>query len=141
MQAFDNVSAIGIGRNGKGGTVSKVVHFEIPAEDTGRAKEFWGSLFGLQFQSYEGPVEYHMFQNDDQTGGGIYPRQQGEKGLISYFNTEDIDAVSRQIKDLGGKAEDKQSVPGMGWFARAEDTEGNSFSLWQSDESAPAPDS
>jgi predicted enzyme related to lactoylglutathione lyase len=120
--------------------VSKIVHFEIPAEDTARAKEFWGSLFGLEFQTYEGPVEYHMFQNDDQTGGGIYPRQQGEKGLISYFNTEDIDATSRRIEELGGKVEAKAPVPGMGWFARAEDTEGNAFSLWQSDESAPAPE-
>ena len=41
---------------------------------------------------------------------------------------------------MGGKAEDKEPVPGMGWYARAEDTEGNSFSLWQSDEHAPAPE-
>jgi predicted enzyme related to lactoylglutathione lyase len=119
---------------------AKVVHFEIPADDTGRATQFWGSLFGLQFQQYEGPVEYHMFQNDDQSGGGIYPRQQGEKGLISYFNTDDIDAASKQIKDLGGTVEPKEPVPGMGWYARAQDTEGNPFSIWQSDESAPAPE-
>jgi uncharacterized protein len=116
---------------------AKVVHFEIPAKDTGRAKEFWGTLFGLQFQTYEGPMEYHMFQNDDQSGGGIYPQQQGEKGLISYFNTDDIDATSKRIKELGGTVEEKSPVPGMGWFVRAQDTEGNPFSLWQSDESAP----
>jgi uncharacterized protein len=120
--------------------MSKIVHFEVPATDTGRAKEFWGSLFGLQFQTFEGPVEYHMFQNDDQTGGGIYPQQQGEKGLITYFNVDDIDSARQQVQDLGGKAEDKAPVPGMGWYARAEDTEGNEFSLWQSDENAPAPE-
>ena len=117
--------------------MTKIVHFEIPAQDTGRAKEFWGSLFGVQFQTYEGPVEYHMFQNDDQTGGGIFPQQQGEKGLITYFGVEDIDAARAKVEELGGKAEDKAPVPGMGWFARAEDTEGNEFSLWQSDENAP----
>ena len=120
--------------------MSKIVHFEVPAKDTGRAKEFWGSLFGVQFQTFEGPTEYHMFQNDDQTGGGIYPQQQGEKGLITYFSVGDIDSARKQIQDLGGKAEDKEPVPGMGWYARAEDTEGNEFSLWQSDESAPAPE-
>ena len=120
--------------------MSKIVHFEVPASDTGRAKEFWGSLFGVEFQTYEGPVEYHMFQNDDQTGGGVYPRQQGEQGLITYFAVDDIDAARDRIQELGGKAEDKDSVPGMGWFARAEDTEGNSFSLWQTDENAPAPE-
>ena len=29
-------------------------------------------------------------------------------------------------------------IPHVGWFARCSDTEGNSFSLYQSDESAPA---
>ena len=120
--------------------MSKIVHFEIPADDTGRAKEFWGSLFGIDFQTVEGPFEYHMFQNDDQTGGGIYPRQSGEKGPITYFNADDIDAMRGRIEELGGSAEEKQAVPGMGWFARAEDTEGNSFSLWQSDPSAAPPE-
>jgi uncharacterized protein len=120
--------------------MAKIVHFEVPAGDTGRAKEFWGSLFGVEFQTYEGPVEYHMFQNDDQTGGGVYPRQSGEQGLITYFAVDDIDAARAKVQELGGKAEEKDPVPGMGWYARAEDTEGNSFSLWQNDENAPAPE-
>jgi predicted enzyme related to lactoylglutathione lyase len=120
--------------------LSKIVHFEVPAQDTGRAKQFWGSLFGVQFQTYEGPVEYHMFQNDDQTGGAVYPQQAGEQGLITYFNVDDIDSARQRIEQLGGKAEDKEPVPGMGWYARAEDTEGNPFSLWQTDENAPAPE-
>jgi predicted enzyme related to lactoylglutathione lyase len=120
--------------------VSKIVHFEVPAADTSRAKEFWSALFGVQFQSYDGPTEYHMFQNDDQTGGAVYPQQEGEKGLITYFNVDDIDSAKAKVEELGGKTEDKHPVPGMGWFARAEDTEGNAFSLWQSDENAPTED-
>ncbi len=116
--------------------MSKIVHFEVPAKDTGRAKEFWGSLFGVEFQTYEGPVENHMFQNDDQTGGAVYSRQQGEKGLTTYFSVGDIEATRKKIEDLGGKAEPKSPVPGMGWYARATDTEGNAFSIWHSDESA-----
>jgi uncharacterized protein len=117
--------------------MSKIVHFEIPAKDTGRAKEFWGTLFGYQFQSMEGPVEYHMFQTGEQEGGGIYPQQQGETGLVTYFNVDDIDTATQKIQELGGKTEEKHSVGGMGWFIRAEDTEGNAFSLWQGDENAP----
>jgi|SRR5215216_5038405 len=104
--------------------MSKIVHFEIPAEDTRRAKEFWSSLFDVEFKTYDGPVEYHMFQNDDQSGGGLYPRQEGEKGLITYFGVDDIDATRAKVQELGGKAEDKAPVPGMGWYARVEDTEG-----------------
>ena len=30
----------------------KMVHVEIPAKDSAQAKEFYGGLFGWQFQSY-----------------------------------------------------------------------------------------
>jgi predicted enzyme related to lactoylglutathione lyase len=117
-----------------------IVHFEIPAEDTARAKSFWGTLMGYQFQSMDGPTEYHMFQTGENQGGGIYPQQQGETGLITYFNVEDIDQARQQVQELGGSTEEKEPVPGMGWYARAQDTEGNAFSLWQSDENAPVPE-
>jgi uncharacterized protein len=118
--------------------MTKIVHFEIPADDTGRAQEFWTGMFGVQFQSYDGPVEYHMFSNEDQTGGGLMPRQQGQDGLVVYFGTDDIDAAMEKAKQLGGSTDEKHSVPGMGWFAQAKDTEGNRFSFWQPDENAPA---
>jgi predicted enzyme related to lactoylglutathione lyase len=117
--------------------MSRIVHFEIPADDTARARTFWGTLFGYEIQTMEGPQEYHMFQTGENEGGGIYPRQQGETGLITYFNVDDIDAARQKVQELGGKVEDKAPVPRMGWFARATDTEGNEFSLWQGDENAP----
>jgi uncharacterized protein len=115
----------------------KLVHIELPADDTGRARSFWSDLAGWQYQSWDGPVEYHMFQGDP--GGAIYPRQEGETGIIVYFESDDIDADIDKIKSLGGSADAKQPIPGIGWYARAKDTEGNPFSLFQSDESVPAP--
>jgi uncharacterized protein len=124
--------------------MAKIVHFEIPADDTSRAREFWTGLFGIQWQTYDGPVEYHVFSNEDQagdqTGGGLMPRQPGQDGLVVYFAVEDIDAAREKVKQLGGTAEDKDPVPGLGWFARATDTEGNGFSFWESDENAPTPE-
>ncbi len=35
------------------------VHIELPAKDSATAKEFYGSLFGWQFQSF-GDMDYHM---------------------------------------------------------------------------------
>ena len=46
----------------------QVVHFEIPADDTTKGREFWGSLFGWQFEAFPGPFEYHMARISDQTG-------------------------------------------------------------------------
>jgi uncharacterized protein len=112
----------------------KLVHFEVPAKDTGRAQDFYKSMFGWQFQAMEGPVEYHMTQLEETMGGGIFPGDPG--AIVVYFDVDDIkDGVSR-VKELGGKADDPEPVPGMGWFARAQDTEGNPIGIWQTDPSA-----
>ena len=120
--------------------MSRVVHFEIPADDTARAKEFWSGMFGVEWQSYDGPTEYYMFSNEDQqSGGGLMPRE-GQNGLVIYFPVEDLDAAREKVQQLGGSAEEKNPVPGLGWFAHAMDSEGNAFSMWQNDENAPAPE-
>ena len=108
---------------------AKVVHFEIPADDTTRAREFWTKMFGVEFQSYDGPIEYHMFQNDDeQSGGGLMPRMEGQEGLVIYFATEDIDATLDKVREAGGTVEnEKMPVPGMGWFAHVTRHRGQSL--------------
>lgn len=42
----------------------KMVHLEIPAGDTAKAREFWGSLFGWQFEEFPGPSEYHVTRGE-----------------------------------------------------------------------------
>ena len=103
----------------------KLVHFEVPAGDTARAKEFWGSLFGWSFKTYEGPNEYHMIEGTE-PGGGLMPAQPGQSGLTVYFDTDDIEATSGQVESLGGSVVmGKTPIPSMGWFAVCKDTEGN----------------
>jgi predicted enzyme related to lactoylglutathione lyase len=113
----------------------RLVHFELPAEDTERAKEFYGSLFGWSYETWEGPVEYHMTKAGGDPGGAIYPSQSGESGPLVYFDVDDIQAAVKQVKKLGGKADDAYPIPTIGWYARCRDTEGNPFSLFQTDES------
>ena len=115
----------------------RLVHFEIPAEDTARAQEFYEQLFGWSFQSWDGPVEYRMTQAGGDPGGAIYKTEGRPAGPIVYFDTDDIDAHVARVRDLGGRAEDKMPIPGVGWMAACHDTEGNEVRLFQSDESAP----
>jgi len=119
----------------------KIVHVEIPADDTQRAMKFWGALAGWSFKNYaegaEGAPEYNMFEGEP--GGAIYPSREGEKGFTVYFETDDIDAEIDRIRELGGNTEEKMPVPSMGWFAHGKDTEGNPFGVWQNDENAPVP--
>jgi uncharacterized protein len=117
----------------------EVVHLEIPADDTGKAREFWGGLFGWQFESFPGPSEYHMTQISEQTGGAITNMEPGKRGTRAYFAVDEINAGAARVQELGGEAGEPAPVPGMGWFAVCKDTSGNEFGLWQSDTSAPAP--
>jgi predicted enzyme related to lactoylglutathione lyase len=114
----------------------KIVHIELPATDTARARNFWSRLAGWKFTDWEGGPEYHMFEGEP--GGAIYPTEGEVDGPIIYFGSGDIDADIAAIRELGGQAEDKSPIPGVGWFARFHDTEGNHFSLFQTDDSVPA---
>jgi predicted enzyme related to lactoylglutathione lyase len=118
----------------------QIVHFEIPADDTARGRQFWGSLFGWQFQSVPGPFEYHMTEiSPGRTGGAITNMEPGKRGTRAYFDVEDVEAGAARVRELGGEADEPRPVPGMGWFSTCRDPQGNDFGLWQNDESAQAP--
>ena len=119
--------------------MNTIVHFELPAADAARAQGFWTGVFGWKFQSWQGPIEYHMLDGGE-PGGAVYPSEElAGTGPIVYFGTDDIDAAVVRVRDNGGEAEDKQPIPTVGWFARCKDTEGNAFSLFQEDDSVPMP--
>jgi predicted enzyme related to lactoylglutathione lyase len=116
------------------------VHIEIPADDTGKSREFYGSLLGWQFDAFPGPFEYHMAQIGEQQGAAITNMEPGKHGTRAYFLVDDINAGAARVKELGGEANDPGPVPNMGWFATCKDPHGNEFGLWQVDTSAPAPE-
>ena len=114
----------------------KLVHFEIGAENADRAQGFWSGVFGWEVGPPMSPeMDYRMFQTGEGQGGAISAGDE-TGNLLVYFDTDDIDASRAKVQELGGEAGDKQPVPGHGWMAHCRDTEGNAFSLWQSDESA-----
>jgi predicted enzyme related to lactoylglutathione lyase len=115
----------------------KIVHFELPSADVDRAAAFWSGLFGWKFgdSAMEG-FDYRMTQVAEDQGGAIFPSDKAGAGPIVYYDTDDIEGSIAQVRELGGTADEKQPVPTHGWFAACKDTEGNSFSLWQSDETA-----
>ena len=57
---------------------SSVVWFELPAEDTNRAQEFYAQLLGWKFEPF-GEEDYHMSAD---ARGAVYGAP-GEKGLLA----------------------------------------------------------
>ncbi len=114
-------------------------HFEIPADDVGRAKTFYSELFGWQITPAQGFEDYWLIQTGDEQdlGGGLMARQAPGQAPVSYVQVGSVADYAAKVEELGGKVIIPRSpVPGMGWFAHFQDTEGNVFALWESDESA-----
>ena len=119
--------------------MAEVTHVEWPAEDADRLQKFLEGLFGWQFQGMEG-MDYRMAQAGERQGAAVYPSEEAQRNLLAYYDVDDIDAHVEKVRGLGGQSDDKMPVPGMGWFSRCHDTEGNAFGLWQTDESASMPE-
>ena len=123
----------------------KVVHFEIPADDVGRAKEFYGSVFGWQLQTMSmGESDYTIAMTtpiDEQTqqpteaggiNGGMMRRTQHTPSPVITIDVEEIDQSLKEIESRGGSTvTPRTAIPGMGAFAYFKDPEGNVMGLWE----------
>ncbi|MDX6482696.1 MAG: uncharacterized protein QOE95_467 [Gaiellaceae bacterium] len=119
----------------------KLVHFEIVADDADRATQFYSAVFGWEFSDSGMPgIDYRMVQTAEDQGGAVYAGERKQQSPIVYFDSDDIDGTLAKVREGGGEAEEKMPIPHIGWFAGCKDTEGNDFSLFQSDESAPMPE-
>ena len=128
--------------------MARVVHFEIPADDVERAKAFYSTAFGWQFQDYgafigsaywgivTGPV------GEPGINGGLLQRPVPAKGaganaFVCTVEVDDYDAAHARILGAGGSvALPKTALTGMAWQGYYLDTEGNTFGMHQPDPNA-----
>ena len=125
--------------------MSRVVHFEIHAEDPQRAIKFYEAVLGWQFNQWGGQ-DYWIITTgpSDQPGidGGLLPRQGMIDGqaVIAYVCTVDVASLDETIAAVeangGTMAVPKMPVPTVGWLAYFKDTEGNIFGAMQADAQA-----
>jgi predicted enzyme related to lactoylglutathione lyase len=124
-----------------------VVHFEIPADDENRAREFYRSIFGWEFQvlpemgyslAMTTPMDEHGRPSvSGSINGGLFKRGEGLTAPVVTVDVDDIDAALEKISKQGGSVHrEKMEVPGSGWNAYFKDSEGNIVGLWQN--AAPA---
>lgn len=118
--------------------VPRVVHFDIDAEDVTRAKKFYEKVFYWKFRHWKGATEYWLIETggEEEPGinGGLSKREETNPKVILTINVPSRDEFAKKIEENGGKILDKMAVPGVGWFALCEDTEGNMFGIMEDDE-------
>jgi uncharacterized protein len=119
-----------------------VVHFEIPADDVARAKEFYRSVFDWQLQDMP-EMDYTIVQTtavgEDQMptapgaiNGGLMRRTQDTPSPVLTIDVESIDQALKQVEASGGRTvKERTEIPGMGAYAYFTDPEGNTLGLWE----------
>ena len=104
-------------------------YFTIGVPDIGKARAFYGAVFGWTFdEASSHPTYAHVADSDPPFGFTKVERAKDFPHL--YFRVDDVEALCERIVAHGGKA----AVPSeskSGLTAVVEDDQGVSFSLWQ----------
>lgn len=121
----------------------RIIHFELPADDPERASRFYADVFGWTVHKWDGPADYWLLTTgpDDKPGinGGIMRANPGfpAKTPINTLDVPSVDEYAQKIESAGGKVVvPKMPIPGIGYLAYCQDTEGILFGIMQPDPTA-----
>jgi predicted enzyme related to lactoylglutathione lyase len=121
--------------------MSRIIHFEVPADDIDRARKFYAQALGWEFTQFGGPMEYWLVKTGP-TGapgidGGMLKREQQGQAPMLVAGVANIDQAIAQVSNAGGvPVVPKMAIPGVGWAAYFLDTEANCFGVFQDDTNA-----
>lgn len=122
--------------------MNAIIHFEIPAENVERAKEFYRAAFGWQIQSTPG-VAYSLVTTtavgDDfrpkepgAINGGLLERQGPIQAPVLVVGVADMNEAVETVRSFGGSIEKEPfQVGSIGISCYFRDPEGNLLCLWQ----------
>jgi uncharacterized protein len=125
--------------------MSRVVHFEIHAEDPERAAIFYRTVFDWDIQKWENDfgVDYSMIMTGPKEkpgiNGGLVRRRgtaptegQPVNAYVCTMEVDDLDAMIAKATSAGATmALPRNEIPGVGAIAYMKDTEGNIFGMLQ----------
>lgn len=125
--------------------MSRVVHFEIYAQDPDVLEEFYSSVFDWTVEQYEeSEADYRMIRTGpaEEPGidGGLLRWNEPEWGeqphgwaYVCTVSVDDIDAALEAIVANGGTIDvEPMEIPGVGTHAYCTDPAGNYFGVMES---------
>jgi predicted enzyme related to lactoylglutathione lyase len=120
--------------------MSRVIHFEIPADDLERAANFYRKAFGWKIEKWPGPMEYWLVTTGTEgpgINGGLMRKQAPTVATTNTIGVDSVDAAVTAVQNAGGKVVvPKMPIPTIGYFAYCQDPEGNLLGLMQADANA-----
>ena len=120
--------------------MARITHFDISADDADRAMNFHESVFGWKFKKWDHPsMNYWMIATGEGPGidGGMGLKAESNMPNMNTVDVESVESTLAAVAEHGGKlVSEKAPIPGIGWFAVIEDTEGNMLGLMEEDQTA-----
>ena len=111
------------------------VHIELGTNDVGKAKAFYGQLFGWDMEDLPMPEgAYTMIKVGEGTGGGMMknPTADMPSAWLPYVQVDDIEAATRKATSLGATVcLGVTQVMEMGWLSIITDPTGARLGMWQ----------
>jgi predicted enzyme related to lactoylglutathione lyase len=120
--------------------MSKIVHFEIPVDDSARAAAFYRGVLGWEVSGF-GDQPYWLVRAGDEgepgADGALIARGDIHRSPVLIAGVDDLDAAVARVETHGGTVvQPKLPIPGVGWAAYFVDPEGNTIGLFQDDTNA-----
>ncbi|MFX1577298.1 MAG: VOC family protein [Promethearchaeota archaeon] len=122
--------------------MTRVIDFELPADDTERIAKFYQNVFGWKIEKWKGPVDHWFLITGDDTIPGIngsFAKREDfpESTTVNVIGVDDIEKFVQLIKTHKGTIiGDKITIPGVGYYVYFKDTEGNLMGMMQYDSTA-----
>jgi predicted enzyme related to lactoylglutathione lyase len=109
--------------------MSRVIHFEIPADDPGKSGEFYKKAFGWKITPWGDDNSYWLVETGDKSDpgidGAIIKRRIPNMPVVNTIQVEILEVAIRIIESHGGRVViPKFAMPGVGWVLYFQDPEG-----------------
>jgi predicted enzyme related to lactoylglutathione lyase len=119
----------------------RVVHFEIEADNPQRAIRFYTSVFSWKIDRWGGPMDYWLVTTGQAPEPGIDGafklRGASPAPAVNTISVPSVDEYAAKIQAASGQiVQPKMAIPGVGYFALCQDSEGNPFGIIDSDPTA-----
>jgi predicted enzyme related to lactoylglutathione lyase len=118
--------------------MARIVHFELNVKDIEKAIKFYENVFDWKFEKWKGPIDYWLIMtgDDNEQGidGGLGLEEENFPSVVNTVDVDNLDEVIKKVEANGGIIlRPKHAVPGVGWLAYIQDSEGIVTGVMQED--------
>jgi predicted enzyme related to lactoylglutathione lyase len=120
--------------------MSRITHFEIPANDPEKLAVFYEKVFDWKISKWPGPMEYWLVNTGEEgpgINGGLLRRNHPDQPAVNTLTVPSLDEAISSVEANGGTiVVPRMTVPGVGYLAYFKDPEGTILGMMENDPAA-----